>query len=274
MLWRPFIERKCNVRCVRNTRWHVDGWRALKSLQLAAIKKPLQESHGICSKIFRLNCFASHSQHFPPLRSFRQSSESVDTGRSDLQRYNTAVDRVPASQTSTNLPSVTLLYIYIYILQLVCNVSDAKTYCNITAAVILPEDDSYEMSLSKVLPVLETARQYVIDQNWLPSNVNLMFLPLDDRCSNVYSIFKAQYAYSTCAHVFFGPSCEYALGEYIFTLLPVFSVSQQLASLLGNHRMINVHRCLVAEGHLMYKRPPCGAATTDNLKLFNGNMLV
>jgi len=127
MLWRPFIERKCNVRCVRNTRWHVDGWRALKSLQLAAIKKPLQESHGICSKIFRLNCFASHSQHFPPLRSFRQSSESVDTGRSDLQRYNTAVDRVPASQTSTNLPSVTLLYIYIYI------------FCSSCATSVMPK---------------------------------------------------------------------------------------------------------------------------------------
>lgn len=94
---------------------------------------------------------------------------------------------------------------------LVCNVSDANTNCNITAAVILPEDDSYEMSLSKVLPVLETARQYVIDKNWLPPNVNLTFLPMDDRCSNVYSIFKALHAYSTCAHVFFGPSCEYAL---------------------------------------------------------------
>ena len=157
-----------------------------------------------------------------------------------------------------------------------CNVSDANTNCNITAAVILPEDDSYEMSLSKVLPVLETARQYVIDQKWLPPNVNLMFLPMDDRCSNVYSIFKALHAYSTCAHVFFGPSCEYALGEYlhIFTLLSVFFFSQLLASLLGNHRMINVHRCLVAERHLMYKRPLCSATTTENLKLFNGNMLV
>jgi hypothetical protein len=134
-------------------------------------------------------------------------------------------------------------------LQLVCNVNDTNTTCNITAAVILPEDDSYEMSLSKVLPLLETARQYVIDNNWLPPNVNLTFLPMDDRCSNVYSIFKALHAYSTCAHVFFGPSCEYALGEYlhIITLPSIFSFSPLLASLLGNHTTINAHRCMVAE---------------------------
>jgi atrial natriuretic peptide receptor A len=134
-------------------------------------------------------------------------------------------------------------------LQLVCNVSDANTTCNITAAVILPEDDSYEISLSKILPLLETARQYVIDENWLPPNVNLTFLPMDDRCSNVYSILRALHASSRCAHVFFGPSCEYALGEYlhIFTLPSVFSVSPLLASLLGNHRTINTHRCTVAE---------------------------
>jgi atrial natriuretic peptide receptor A len=134
-------------------------------------------------------------------------------------------------------------------LQLLCNVSDANTICNITAAVILPDDDSYVMSLSKVLPLLETARQYVIDNNLLPPNVNLTFLPMDDHCSNVYSIFKALHAYSTCAHVFFGPSCEYALGEYlrIFKLLSVFFVSPLLASVLANHRAINVHRCMVAE---------------------------
>jgi atrial natriuretic peptide receptor A len=85
--------------------------------------------------------------------------------------------------------------------------------CHITAAVILPEDDSYEMSLSKIMPVLQAARLFVMSSNWLPANVNLTFLPLDDRCSNVYSIFRALHAYSTCAHVFFGPTCEYALGK-------------------------------------------------------------
>jgi hypothetical protein len=134
-------------------------------------------------------------------------------------------------------------------LQVACNVSDVNTTCNITAAVLLPNNDIYEMSASKVLPVLETARQYVTDEHWLPSNVNLTFLPIDDHCSNVYSILGALHASSTCAHVFFGPSCEYALGEYlhISTLPSVFSVSPLLASLLGNHRKINAHRCFVAE---------------------------
>jgi atrial natriuretic peptide receptor A len=69
------------------------------------------------------------------------------------------------------------------------------------------------MSLSKVLPVLETARSFVMTKNWLPRNVNLTFVLMDDRCSNVYSIFRAFNAYSTCSHVFFGPACEYALGK-------------------------------------------------------------
>jgi len=164
----------------------------------------------------------------------------------------------------------------VYILQVSCNVRDVNTTCTITAAVILPDDDNYEMSLSKILPVLEAARQYATENKWLPKNVNITFLPMDDHCSNVYSIFRALHAYSTCAHVFFGPSCEYALGEYlhIFTPLSVSFVSPLLASLLGNHRTINVHRCFVAERHLMYKRPLCCAATTDNLNLFSGNILV
>lgn len=95
--------------------------------------------------------------------------------------------------------------------QAVCDVSDANTTCNINAAVILPESESYEMSLSKIMPVLEAAREQVINNNLLPPHVNLTFLPMDDRCSNVYSIFRALHAYSQCAHVFFGPSCEYAL---------------------------------------------------------------
>jgi hypothetical protein len=100
--------------------------------------------------------------------------------------------------------------------QVTCDISDTNSTCKITAAVILPQDDSYEMSLSKVMPVLETARLFVMSNNWLPANVNLTFLPMDDRCSNVYSIFRALHAYSTCAHVFFGPTCEYALGKFSF----------------------------------------------------------
>lgn len=108
-----------------------------------------------------------------------------------------------------------LITVQLNVPQVTCDISDANVTCNITAAVILPEDDSYEMSLSKIMPVLEAARLFVRSNNWLPANVNLIFLPMDDRCSNVYSIFRALHAYSTCAHVLFGPSCEYALGECI-----------------------------------------------------------
>lgn len=104
----------------------------------------------------------------------------------------------------------------LYVPQVTCDISDTNTTCDITAAVILPQDDSYEMSLAKIMPVMETARLFVMSNNWLPANVNLTFVPMDDRCSNVYSIFRALHAYSTCAHAFFGPSCEYALGECHF----------------------------------------------------------
>jgi hypothetical protein len=105
--------------------------------------------------------------------------------------------------------------------QIVCNINDVNTTCDITAAVILPEDESYEMSLSKILPALETARSFVMRENWLPRNVNLTFVGMDDRCSNVYSTFRALHAYSTCAHVFFGPACEYALGECCVFISPL-----------------------------------------------------
>ena len=85
--------------------------------------------------------------------------------------------------------------------------------CEVVAAVLLPADNMYELSLNKVLPVLELARLFVMENKWLPSNVNLTFTGLDDRCSNMYGIFRALNAYSHCAHVLLGPACEYALGK-------------------------------------------------------------
>ncbi|KAJ9595895.1 hypothetical protein L9F63_012914, partial [Diploptera punctata] len=110
---------------------------------------------------------------------------------------------------------------YTFIFQFVkgsgtCNISDSSTTCNVVAAVILPDNSTYEISQKKVMPVLEVARKFVSDNNWLPSNVNLSFLSLDDRCSNVYSILSALSAYSHCAHVLLGPACEYALGKSYF----------------------------------------------------------
>jgi hypothetical protein len=106
-------------------------------------------------------------------------------------------------------------------LQDICNVSDANTTCNVTVGVILPANEFFEMSLSKIMPELEKARLQVIRDNMLPDNVNLRFQAMDDRCGNVLSIFMAHYAYSTCAHVLLGPSCEYALGEYLDIFTPL-----------------------------------------------------
>ena len=103
-----------------------------------------------------------------------------------------------------------------------CDVSNTSATCNVLAAVVLPANNTYELSLNKVLPVLESARMFVMEQKWLPSNVNLTFMGLDDRCSNVYSIFRALSAYSHCAHVLLGPACEYALGKFHFQKMYLF----------------------------------------------------
>lgn len=52
----------------------------------------------------------------------------------------------------------------------------------------------------------------------LPNSVRFKWLQYDDRCDASYATISAMDGYGIgCAHVLFGPACDYALGERPFT---------------------------------------------------------
>lgn len=68
-------------------------------------------------------------------------------------------------------------------------------------------------------PVFELAMQHDAVRNAFPSWVNFEWQTYDvadcDAAYAVISAIDAYYdAYDDCAHVFFGPSCDYALGKF------------------------------------------------------------
>ncbi|XP_052131789.1 uncharacterized protein LOC127751775, partial [Frankliniella occidentalis] len=87
--------------------------------------------------------------------------------------------------------------------------------CPVRAAVLLPRDaDQYEVALPRVLPVMALAAEAVSRRGLWPLDL-LSFLPGDDKCDAVYGQISAVDSYAhDCAHVFFGPACEYSVGEY------------------------------------------------------------
>lgn len=85
----------------------------------------------------------------------------------------------------------------------------------IRAAVILPEDPKYVISLPRVLPVLELAASRV--SHLLPGR-KIHFIPTDDNCTADYALKNAVMVKmcpgeSKKLHVIFGPTCEYAVGK-------------------------------------------------------------
>lgn len=86
----------------------------------------------------------------------------------------------------------------------------------IRAAVILPGKDSdYNISLSRVMPVLELARREVYKRGLLP-NHELVFFQDDDQCESVYAQYLSGVTQaSNKVHVFFGPICEYCIGKLL-----------------------------------------------------------
>lgn len=85
----------------------------------------------------------------------------------------------------------------------------------IRAAVMLPHSSlDYELTLSKVLPVLELAAEIVKTRGILHRNISFQFLASDDRCDAVYAQLRTFEAIQQNVHVFFGPTCEYCVGKY------------------------------------------------------------
>ena len=84
---------------------------------------------------------------------------------------------------------------------------------SIYLVAILPNDTDYLPSFVKVGPALKLAMEKVVQQQLLPGyQLQLSFR--NSRCSNIFAPHGAVDAYKLNeVHVFFGPSCDYALGK-------------------------------------------------------------
>lgn len=83
----------------------------------------------------------------------------------------------------------------------------------------------YEFFLSaqlQVVPVLELAEQKIRELQLLPNNLNIKWIQYDDKCDASYATISAMDGYGmNCAHVLFGPACDYALGKFMLVLIVV-----------------------------------------------------
>lgn len=67
------------------------------------------------------------------------------------------------------------------------------------------------------MPVIELAEQKLRLQQILPENIKFKWTSYDDRCDASYATISAMDGYGMdCAHVLFGPACDYALGKFFF----------------------------------------------------------
>ncbi|XP_049885552.1 atrial natriuretic peptide receptor 1 isoform X2 [Pectinophora gossypiella] len=94
------------------------------------------------------------------------------------------------------------------------HVCDDKNNCTIRAAILLPANTTYDASLAVVKPVLELALQHPTVKEAFPSWLNFEWQAYDvTDCDAAYAVISAIDAYNDCAHVFFGPACDFALAS-------------------------------------------------------------
>ncbi|XP_070155768.1 atrial natriuretic peptide receptor 1 isoform X2 [Polyergus mexicanus] len=93
-----------------------------------------------------------------------------------------------------------------------CSTSrDGGVSCELRVAVLLPADSSFDISLPKILPVLDLAVYEARSRNLLPYWLKLKFLPQDDHCDAMYAQIGAIDSFSHCVHLFLGPACDYCV---------------------------------------------------------------
>ncbi|XP_015110011.1 atrial natriuretic peptide receptor 1 isoform X1 [Diachasma alloeum] len=94
-----------------------------------------------------------------------------------------------------------------------CIGNQTTTQCELRAAVLLPRDNRFEISLAKVMPVLDLAVSDARRQRLLPDWLQLTFIPSDDRCDATYAQIAAIDSYANCVHLFLGPACDYCVAN-------------------------------------------------------------
>lgn len=95
---------------------------------------------------------------------------------------------------------------------------DSQKNCTIRALVLLPDaDDKYLASLRKVELILKEAEKEIKSQHLIPSHIKFEWMLHDDRCDASYAVIQAMDGVvMNCAHVIFGPVCDYPLGKRNF----------------------------------------------------------
>ncbi|CAH2054245.1 unnamed protein product, partial [Iphiclides podalirius] len=94
------------------------------------------------------------------------------------------------------------------------NVCRGDGTCKIRAALLLPKNTTFDASLPVVEPVFELAMQDDVVRDAFPSWVDFEWRRYDvSDCDAAYAVITAIDAYNDCSHVFFGPSCDFALAS-------------------------------------------------------------
>ncbi|CAF4879892.1 unnamed protein product [Pieris macdunnoughi] len=111
------------------------------------------------------------------------------------------------------------------------NVCDENGQCKIRAALLLPKNTTFYASLPVVEPVLDLAVQSQAIRNAFPPWLSFEWTTYDvTDCDAAYAVISAIDAYNDCAHVFFGPACDFALADDLiyplFAFDPPYNLSQ------------------------------------------------
>lgn len=98
--------------------------------------------------------------------------------------------------------------------------------------VLLANDDARLPSLNKVRPAIKLAADRIAETQLLPGySLQLSFR--DSSCSSVHAPYAAVEAYKiNQVHVFFGPSCEFALGKIYFHLASLYVRKREVIRLV------------------------------------------
>ncbi|EDW34138.1 GL21727 [Drosophila persimilis] len=92
----------------------------------------------------------------------------------------------------------------------ICDASGKN--CTIRALVLLPDDNMYQASLPRVLPILKVAEQQIRSKALIPPHIDFEWLAHDTKCDASLGVIKAMDGIiKQCAQVIFGPVCDYSL---------------------------------------------------------------
>ncbi|KAL3290062.1 hypothetical protein HHI36_023431 [Cryptolaemus montrouzieri] len=97
-----------------------------------------------------------------------------------------------------------------------CNIDmcSSEDNCTIKVALILPKSSNYIVNLNEALRILQLAVHDARKQNILGDQIEMIFKAFDDNCTQEYATIKVMQATADfCAHVIFGPICDYCLAS-------------------------------------------------------------